>query len=300
MEESMIFSKRYKDMLIKGDDVPDTSNFIGDIDYSARKRIVCVLKSFDEPKKITISRYSNETKDYDAFTLSLMELNQELGYDLFNLDVLSCNYGTSNADEQLIGGNLNYLFDVMELQYGFLTAKGKREFTKNINSVLNEYEIPWLLVDGKMIKIDAKQFECDIKRKTLEKMKELSDCDSKFKPAFEELQKAIDFYNKEDYSESIMNANKSYESVMKVIIGTNDGNASALTDSIKNKLELPSAIKKNGFKDRILMSLPYIRNELSSHGAGSEKITISKSLANLALNLAASLCTFVIEDLQHR
>ena len=72
----MIFSKRYKDMLIKGDDVPDTSNFIGDIDYSARKRIVCVLKSFDEPKKIKISRYSNETKDYDAFTLSLMELLQ--------------------------------------------------------------------------------------------------------------------------------------------------------------------------------------------------------------------------------
>ena len=296
----MIFSKRYKDMLSNGDDVRDTSNFIGDIDYFARKRIVCVLKSFDEPKKIKTSRYRNEAIDCDAFSLALMRLNQELGYDLFNLDALSCNYGTSYADEQLVGGNLNYLFDVMELQYSILTAKEKREFTKNINSVLNEYEIPWLLVDGKMIKVYAKQFECDIKRKTLEKMKELSDCDSKFKPAFEELQKAIEFYNKEDYSESITNANKSYESVMKVIMGTNDGNAGELTNNIKNKLELPSAINKNGFKDRILMSLPYIRNELSSHGAGSEKITISKSLANLALNLAASLCTFVIEDLQHK
>lgn len=296
----MIFSKRYKDMLVNGDDIPNTLSFIGDIDYFARKRMVCVLKSFDEPKRIKTSRYSNETIDCDAFTLALMGLNQELGFDLFNLDVLSCNYGTSNADGQLVSGNLNYLFDVMELQYSFLTAKEKREFTKNINSVLNEYEIPWLLVDGKMIKVDAKQFECDIKRKTLEKMKELSDCDSKFKPAFEELQKAIEFYNKEDYSESITNVNKSYESVMKVIIGTNDGNAGELTNNIKNKLELPSAINKNGFKDRILMSLPYLRNELSSHGAGSEKITISKSLANLALNLAASLCTFVIEDLQHK
>lgn len=244
----MIFSKRYKELLVNGDDVPNAINFIGDIDYFARKGIVCVLKSFDEPKKIKISRYSNETKDYDAFTLALNELNQELGYDLFNLNALSCTYGTSIVDEQLIGGNLNYLFDVIELQHGFLSSKEKREFTKNINSVLNECEIPWMLVDGKMTKVDAKQFECDIKRKTLEKMKELSDCDSKFKPAFEELQKAIDFYNKEDYSESITNANKSYESVMKVIIGTNDGNASALTDSIKNKLELPSAIKKMALK----------------------------------------------------
>lgn len=287
-------------MLVNGDDIPNTLSFIGDIDYFARKRMVCVLKSFDEPKRIKTSRYSNETIDCDAFTLALMSLNQELGYDLFNLNALSCNCGTSIVDEQLIGGSLNYLFDVIELQHGFLTSKEKREFTKNINSVLNEYEISWMLVDGKMTKVDAKQFECDIKRKTLEKMKELSDCDSKFKPAFEELQKAIEFYNKEDYSESITNANKSYESVMKVIMGTNDGNAGDLTNNIKNKLELPSAINKNGFKDRILMSLPYLRNELSSHGAGSEKITISKSLANLALNLAASLCTFVIEDLQHK
>lgn len=296
----MIFSKRYKDLLVNGDDVPNTINFIGDIDYFARKGIVGVLKSFNEPKKVKISRYSNETSDNDAFTLALMKLNQELGYDLFNFNALSCNYGTSMVDEQLIGGNLNYLFDVIELQHDFLSSKEKCEFTKNINSVLNECEISWMLVDGKMTKVDAKQFECDIKRKTLEKMKELSDCDSKFKPAFEELQKAIEFYNKEDYSESITNANKCYESVMKVIMGTNDGNAGELTNNIKNKLELPSAINKNGFKDRILMSLPYLRNELSSHGAGSEKITISKSLANLALNLAASLCTFVIEDLQHK
>lgn len=78
----MIFSKRYKDLLVNGDDVPNTLNFIGDIDYFARKGIVCVLESFNEPKKVKISRYSNETSDNDAFTLALMRLNQELGYCL--------------------------------------------------------------------------------------------------------------------------------------------------------------------------------------------------------------------------
>lgn len=72
----MIFSKRYKDLLVNGDDVPNTLNFIGDIDYFARKGIVCVLKSFNEPKKVKKSRYSTETSDNDAFTLALMKLNQ--------------------------------------------------------------------------------------------------------------------------------------------------------------------------------------------------------------------------------
>ncbi len=47
----MIFSKRYKDLLVNGDDVPNTLNFIGDIHYFARKGIVCVLKFLMNPKK---------------------------------------------------------------------------------------------------------------------------------------------------------------------------------------------------------------------------------------------------------
>ena len=51
-----------------------------------------------------------------------------------------------------------------------------------------------------------------------------------------------------------------------------------------------------GFKGNVLMSLPYIRNNsTASHGAGRTQVEIPKSLANLAINLAASLDSYLID-----
>lgn len=225
----------------------------------------------------------------------MFSLNQELGYQLFNLEMPFACYGY-NPNEAQLAGNAVFLFDVIELQYDVLSAKEKRAFAKELNTLLNEREISWLLIDGKMVKIDAKQFEIDVKQKALAKIKELSDCDSKFKPAFAELQKAIEFYNKGEYSESVTNANKCYESILKVILGVDKGNAKDLVTKVKDKLDLPQTLKPDGFKDNVLMSLPYIRNNASSHGAGSGPVIISKTLANLSINLSAVLCTYLIEE----
>ena len=48
------------------------------------------------------------------------------------------------------------------------------------------------------------------------------------------------------------------------------------------------------------MSLPYIRNKATGHGAGSESIIITKELANLSLNLACSLISFVVEEIKKK
>ena len=54
---------------------------------------------------------------------------------------------------------------------------------------------------------------------------------------------------------------------------------------------------KEGFREKVLMSLPYIRNNSAAdHGAGAVPIQISKELAKLALNISASLCTYLIEN----
>lgn len=51
----------------------------------------------------------------------------------------------------------------------------------------------------------------------------------------------------------------------------------------------------NGFF-KIFKNARFIRNNAASHGAGAVDSSISKSLANLAINLAASLCTYLIEE----
>lgn len=79
-------------------------------------------------------------------------------------------------------------------------------------------------------------------------------------------------------------------------MGVDKGNAKDLVTKVKDKLDLPQTLKPDGFKDNVLMSLPYIRNNASSHGAGSEPVIISKTLANLSINLSAVLCTYLIEE----
>lgn len=290
----MLFSKRYGELISQIDN-DKQNNFFDDIDFAVKKKIVEIMRTFNEPKKIRTSRYNKETVEIGAFSYALYSYNQEIGYNMFNLEMIDLGYGIPSVNDQLCGMT-TCLFDVIELQYDILSAKEKKAFTSEINNTFSQSDIPWLLIDGKMLKIDAKQFEVDLKHKTMEKMKELTDCDPKFKSAYNELQKAMEFFSKGEYPEAIVNAEKCYESIMKIILGVCKGNAKELTSKIIDRLNMPSTINPTGFKDNVLMSLPFVRNNAASHGAGSIEISISKSLANLSINLAASLCTYLIEE----
>lgn len=46
----------------------------------------------------------------------------------------------------------------------------------------------------------------------------------------------------------------------------------------------------------VLMSLPIIRNEAATHGSGATGREMSGPMANLAVNLACALDTYLIQD----
>ena len=193
-----------------------------------------------------------------------------------------------------------FLFDVIELQYNELSNGEKVvDFQAEINATFTKHSVPWLLCVGRMIKIDATQFELDLERKALETMRELKDSDPKFQAAYDELLQACDFWGQDSLATAISNAGKSYESVLKVICGLQRGNADKLT---KVYLEtrsgaLPATMTPEGFREKVLMALPFIRNNSSSdHGAGATPTITSKPLAKLAINLAAALNTYLIEE----
>ena len=82
-----------------------------------------------------------------------------------------------------------------------------------------------------------------------------------------------------------------------MLLDTNQGNASNLIQKyIEELIRLPENANVNGFKDNVLMALPYIRNNFSAHGAGSSNVEIDKPLANLAVNLASALDTYLVEE----
>ena len=196
-----------------------------------------------------------------------------------------------------------HLFDLIELQYEELSddpENGKDDFRGEINEVLREHDIPWLLIDGRLIKIDPRQFEQDLKLKALSEMKELKDADPLYQGAFDELRKAVGFLGRGDYAEAVINAEKSYESVLKVICGpgseTEAANVLVRRLLEAGKLSLPEGLKPEAFRSNVLMSLPTIRNKAAAHGSGATGCEVSGPMANLAVNLACALDTYFIQE----
>ena len=290
----MIFSKRYKELVDFGNG-ESVDNICGEIGNKARKELAGTMMDFSEPQKYQPNRYDNYTVDTDALQSAVDRLNNEYDYPIVHVrdfrgdiswDFLACKFTP-------------FLFDLIEIQYEELSKLEKVSFQKEINRIFNECDIPWILVDGKLIKIDAKQFELDVKAKALLLLQELKDYEPKFQSAYTELMSACTFFEKRNYSETVSNSEKSYESVLKVICGIQKGNADKLTNKyIENcAVNLPSTMTKEGFREKVLMSLPFLRNNSSSdHGAGEQTVTITKEFAKLAINLSATLSTYLIEE----
>lgn len=201
-------------------------------------------------------------------------------------------------DESLSIQPIYYIFSIIELQINELSDNEAKEYTKEINAVFAENNLPWLLTNGKIIKVDAQQFECDLKAKALAQLQELKDAEPKFQSAYTELTTAVEALEKGDYQSAINNAGKSYESILKVILGADRGNADKLTTQYMNQLlSVPDTMTAAGFREKVMMSLPYVRNNSGAdHGAGAKEVVITKPMAKLAVNLAAALDTYLIEE----
>lgn len=263
------------------------------------------MMDFREPQAVQESRYDKHCVTVDAFELAIGALNDFYDAVVFDPNRLAYSRRGTDCVHALAMASAPVLFDLVEFQYAMLSddpENGKEGFRKEINGVFEDQDLPWLLVDGRLIKIDAKQFEQDLKLKAIEQMRELQDASPAFQSAYDELVKAVEHLDRGDYTDAVINANKSYESVMKVICGENEKSAGALAGLIASDevLNLPDGIDPGIFKEKVLMSLPYIRNHAAAHGAGQSPSQADRALANLAVNLSCALSTFLIQETKDR
>lgn len=295
-----LFSERYGELF------QDEPNWFGGDDgssvpYNAKVLIARVMEDFREPISFQPNRYDSCTVNTDALDLAISELDEHVDYRVVDLD-MACMGSGLNEVHALANVYTPHLFDLIELQYEELSddaENGKGGFRGEINKVFREHDIPWLLVDGRLVKIDPKQFEQDLKLKALGEMKELKDANPLYQGAYDELRKAIDFLGRGDYAEAVINAEKSYESVLKVICGPGS-ETEAANGLVKRLLEadrlpLPEGLKPGAFQGGVLMSLPIIRNK-AAHGSGTTGREIGAPMANLAVNLACALDTYLIQE----
>ena len=288
----MLFSERYRGLVNAPEGNLVVDKICGnDIDISIRKDLVSLLSTFNEPQTIQLDRYdTSKTTRTDAFFQAISKFIYKR--NRMQIDSIEA------AMELLSFQSLGNIFDVVELLYIELSDSEKEKYTKELNTFFNDNNLPWVMHEGRMTKIDAQQFECDLRAKTLAQMQELKDAEPKFQSAYTELITAVEMLEKGDYQSAINDAGKSYESILKVILGVDRGNADKLTTQYMNTfLEVPETMTKAGFREKVMMSLPYVRNNSGAdHGAGAKEVVISKPMAKLAVNLAAALDTYLIEE----
>lgn len=292
----MVFSERYKELIDVGHGEAK-DNICGEIAFVVKKEIAKVLADFAEPAIIKPDRYDSYEVHTSAFRLAIDKLNEIIGFSVITL-TRNVFDGCNNQD---VFGNIftPWLFDLIELQYIELSDGEKKEFQEAINTVFQNNDIPWILCDGLMVKIDTQQFELDLRAKALAVLHELKDSDPKFQSAYNELMNACEFLEKGNHAEAISNAGRSYESVLKVICGMQKGTADKLTKEYTDKIlcHLPATMNNDGFREKVMMALPFIRNNSSSdHGAGETPAIITWPLAQLAINLSAAMNTYLIEE----
>lgn len=291
----MLFSERYAD-LIDTTNGQFIDNICGQISDTAKEDIGEIMREYAEPAIIYPNRYDSYEIRTTALEIAIKEFNDKKGSPYIWFEPPDFDKAWSNP---LVTTFTPFLFDVIELQYAELSNGEKSEFQAELNAVFRQHDMPWLLCEGHMIKIDAVQFELDLRQKALEKLQELKDSDPKFQAAYDELLLACGFLEQDSLAAAISNAGKSYESVLKVICNLQRGNADKLTKTyLETRSEaLPATMTPEGFREKVLMALPFIRNNSSSdHGAGATPTIISKPLAKLAINLAAALNTYLIEE----
>ena len=298
----LLFSQRYKE-LIRDASQAGLTQFLDGIDYDIRRKIAGVLLDFREPQTYQLNRYDSLTATTDALISAAERLNEAYEYEAVNF-LSGMRSGSWGVDEQnrLGSQSASLVFDLIELLYDELSdaeENGKSDFCAEVNAVFSDNDVPWMLVDGRLIKIDSKQFEQDMKLKAVELFNELKDAAPVFQSSYNELVKAIEFLDKGDFAEAVTNASKSYESALKVLCNEENATPDKLTKTaISNRLfELPDSMKPEGFQSQVLMSLPFIRNRPgAAHGAGVGSGEISKNMANLAVNLACALDTYIADE----
>lgn len=270
------FSVRHRRALMEG-------RFGIDLPVRVRGRIRRLLHRYDHSFEVV-----DET-GWGSHTDALSELRSEL-CDLYGRDVLPVPSSSSFGIDDLVErGDAAHVFDALELFVGH--ARDALSFVRDLNEVLREEGVPWQLLDGELIMLDgvfarehlAKRVDASFRRVGIE-------------GALRELQDARNDIVDGDARGSVHNAGKSFESVMKALLGREDGTAKKLAQDLRRDgyFDALPVTLRDAFVTEVLGAVPWMRNKLGGHGMGERHVELPSEYANLATDLAAAYAQFLI------
>ena len=187
--------------------------------------------------------------------------------------------------------NIDFYLDLIVL---FLNIKNdnKKEIIVSLNKILYKYSLGYQIdiVKDQVIRVDSKHIYQESIQKVLLLLNDIQfeNVDDEYRKAYEELKNG-------NYEGVLVEANKAFESTMKIICELKEyglpknHNASALIAHLKknNFIENFQTDKFNGLA-KTLESVSMMRNNQAGHGQGIKKRELSSIFAEYALQVTAS------------
>ncbi len=167
---------------------------------------------------------------------------------------------------------------------------------REINDVLYIHNSSWRLINGNAVLIESEYHQREIHAKAVELLKV-----NKAYGALEEFQEAINDLTASETKNAVVNAHKSVESTMKVVIGK--GSEKLRFGQLLRQLIDSDVIPEyyeEFFKnfEQLVLGVGKERNLPGrGHGQGSQATEVHKSLAEFAVNLAGSINLFLLRHL---
>ncbi|MDD1779287.1 MAG: hypothetical protein LUQ65_14060 [Candidatus Helarchaeota archaeon] len=295
-----LFSKRQKKLRGEVPDVYQYKNIPNDL----RVQIVHIVReTFGEDQyghdyASNTFKYIHETlcKEYGVFQLKeYAKSDFEAIYDYFLnckdyekvLDIIELSFKLIN----------NY---VRESNYQYFTVGRKSEPDEAIhelNERFKEHGVGYQFESNEIIRVDS-QF---IHSETVKPILNLLGKEKRFEGANEEFLKAHEHFRHGRYKECLVEALKSFESVMKAIcdkkgwVYNQNDTAKKLIDICFDKGLIPSYLQSqySGLRTLLESGVPTVRNKLGGHGQGTTNITVTESIASYALHLTATNILFI-------
>ncbi|MEM5510915.1 hypothetical protein WNY98_18755 [Pseudoalteromonas sp. AS71] len=212
--------------------------------------------------------------------------------------------------------NLNVIELIFKAINSYDTVFSKDDAEKAINELnirFKENAVGYQFLNNEIIRIDSEIIHAEAVVPALRLLNQ-----KEYVGAETEFLKAHEAYRKGENGTAILECNKAFESVMKVIIHKQgwlyDTSANA-TESSENKAKTKasaSGLIKICFENKLFpdylqsqltslrtlleSSIPTIRNKNGPHGAGLQTVDIPESLASFTLHMTASTILFLIES----
>ena len=188
--------------------------------------------------------------------------------------------------------------DVVDLCADQFVKMNRRDAISTLNQRLKEAGVGYQVESGQIIRVDNQLFHSEVMKPALHFISTKG-----FEGANDEFLQAHKKYRDRDYTGSLIESAKAFESVLKIVLRKHgqDDTAKDTASALLNKFFvlnlLPSYLQKqfNDLKSLLQGGAPNVRNKEAAHGQGEEIREVPEYLAAYGLHQTASAILLIVK-----